>query len=64
MSRDILNEFGPDSPMNQKPSATSGGVEQCKELPYSPPQGPTGQMQKSPGLHGSNMGNQGTQGKH
>ena len=64
MARDILNEFGPDSPMDQKPRATSGGCTTAKELPYDPPKGPTGMMQKSPGLHGTNHGCCGTQGKH
>ena len=64
MDKDILSEYGPGTTQPQKGRATSGGSTTAKELPYSPPQGPTGQMQKSPGLHGSNMGNQGTQGKH
>ena len=57
MSRDILSEFGPDSPANQKPRATSGGVTRAKELPYSPPQGPKNQYHERPGLGGgSQMG--------
>ena len=62
MARDILSEYGPESPMDQKPRATSGGTE-CKPLPYDPPKGPTPHMQQSPGLHGTNHGNCGTQGK-
>lgn len=63
MARDILGEYGPDSPMNQKPRATSGGVEEAKPLPYSPPKGPIGQGHEGPGLGGMNHGNAGTQGK-
>lgn len=43
--------------------ATCGGECKPKELPYSPPVGPKGQMEKGVGLHGTNMGNCGTQGK-
>jgi len=63
MALHILSEYGPDSPMDQKPSATSGGVKECKPLAYSPPKGPTGQMEKGPGIHGTNHGNCGTQGR-
>lgn len=64
MPRDILNEYGPDSPEDQKPRATSGGVTEAKDLRYSPPVGPMGQGHKGPGLGGDNHGCQGTQGKH
>lgn len=64
MSKDILNEYGPDSPQDQKPRATSGGCTTAKDLPYSPPKGPMGIMgNERPGLGGSNHGNCGTQGK-
>lgn len=64
MARDILGEYGPDSPMNQKPRATSGGVTEAKPLPYDPPKGPMGIMgNERPGLGGTNHGNVGTQGK-
>lgn len=33
--------------------AKKGGVTEAKELPYSPPKGPTNQMQQGPGLHGT-----------
>lgn len=60
----ILSEYGADS----KPGggrATCGGCEYPpKELPYSPPRGPTSQMQQSPRLNGTNHGMAGTQGKH
>ena len=63
MARDILSEYGPDSPADQKPRASNGGDMPCKDLPYDPPKGPTSHMQQSPGLHGTNHGNCGTQGK-
>jgi hypothetical protein len=63
MARDILSGFGPDSPSNQKPRATSGGVTEAKPLPYDPPMGPIGIGHKGVGLGGDNYGNTGTQGK-
>ena len=63
MARDILREYGPDSPANQKPRASSGGVTQAKSLPYSPPKGPIGIGHSGPGLGGVNLGNCGTQGE-
>ena len=64
MARDILSEYGPDAAKSQKPAATSGGVTECKELAYDPPKGPTGHMQSSVGLHGTNHGCAVNQGKH
>lgn len=64
MSRDILSEYGPESPSDQMPRARSGGPTSAKPLPYDPPKGPKGQMDKGPGLHGDNCGNCGTQGKY
>ncbi len=62
MPRDILSEYGSDSPGNQQPRASSGGVTSAKELPYSPPKGPSNISDpQSPGLHGTNHGNCGTQ---
>lgn len=64
MPRDILSEFGKDSSQPQAPRATSGGVMETKPLPYSPPVGPTNINDgRSPGLHGENHGNCGSQGK-
>lgn len=60
---DILSQYGPDSPADQKPRATNGGRMEPKPIPYSPPVGPTSQMQQGPGLHGDNCGNCGTQGR-
>lgn len=57
MPRDILSEYGPDSPNVQKARATSGGPKQAKEMfHYSPPQGPIGQDHVGPGLGGDNHG--------
>ena len=62
MSKDILNEYGRDTPQKQAPVATSGGCTTAKEMPYSPPIGPKGIGDaKSPGLHGTNHGCCGTQ---
>ena len=55
---------GPNRPNHDKPVATSGGTTQAKELPYSPPVGPSNQHQSGPGIHGDNHGCCGTQGKH
>lgn len=60
---DILNEFGYDANSPQAPRATNGGCCDPKPIPYSPPKGPSGQMQQGPGTHGTNHGNCGTQGK-
>ena len=56
----ILDEYGNN---RSGPRASNGGRMEKKELPYSPPQGPKGQMHQGPGLGGSNCGNCGTQGK-
>lgn len=61
-SGDILRQFGPESSPGSK-RAECGGVCVAKELPYSPPVGPKGQSNNSPGLGGTNHGNAGTQGK-
>lgn len=64
MSKDILSEYGRDSSAAQVPRASGGGQQQVKEIPYSPPVGPTPHMERGPGLHGDNHGTCGTQGKH
>ena len=61
--RDILGEFGEESPDEQAPRATNGGQMECKPLPYKMPVGPKGMMKEGPGLHEGNMGNCGTQGR-
>lgn len=60
-SKDILSEYGPEATSGNR--AANGGKMEKKELPYSPPKGPTSQMQQGPGLHGTNHGCCGTQGK-
>jgi hypothetical protein len=65
MARDILSEYGKDSPANQKPVATNGGQCVPTPIPYSPPVGPKGIGDPhSPGLHGENHGNAPGQGRH
>lgn len=61
--RDILSEFGEDASKPQAARATCGGVLEAKKLPYSPPVGPIGLGNNSPGLGGTNVGNAGSQGK-
>lgn len=63
MAKDILSQYGPGSRQPQTSRATNGGQQTPKPIPYSPPKGPTAQMQKGPGLHGTNHGVCGTQGK-
>lgn len=61
---DILNQFGRDTPQTQAGVASNGGCITPKELPYSPPVGPANiNDPKGPGLHGTNHGNNGTQGR-
>jgi hypothetical protein len=65
MSKDILSMYGPDSPSNQMPRATSGGVKEAKKLAYDPPKGPTTFSHEGPGLADhTNHGCCGTQGKY
>ena len=63
MSDDILSDFGSDSGAGHRERASNGGRQEVKPLPYSPPRGPSGQMQQGPGLGGTNHGTCGTQGK-
>jgi hypothetical protein len=60
MARDILGGYGPE--VKEGSRATSGGVKEAKELPYSPPVGPKNKTQS--GASGTNHGCCGTQGKH
>jgi hypothetical protein len=65
MPRDILSEFGRDANKPQAARATCGGVTEAKPLDYSPPKGPSNiNDPKTPGIHGTNHGSCGTQGKH
>lgn len=43
---------------------SDGGKPVKKDLPYSPPVGPTSQTKQGPGLGGDNCGKSGTQGQH
>lgn len=64
MSKDILNMYGKDSSQPQVAGATNGGRMPDKAIPYDPPKGPSGiNDPKTPGIHGSNHGNCGTQHK-
>ena len=63
MTRDILDEYGPDAPKPQASRATCGGVTEAKTRPYSQPVGPIGLGHTGPGLGGVNLGNAGSQGK-
>lgn len=60
---DSIDDWGPGT-TKQAPRATNGGHYEPKPLAYDPPKGPTAHMQQSPGLHGTNHGMCGTQGKH
>lgn len=64
MTDDILSEYGKDSGAGQAARATNGGQMEKKDLPYSSPVGPQGQMHKGVGLGGTNYGNSVCQGKH
>ncbi len=64
MPDDILSDFGNDSGGGQKPRASNGGQMPVSPIPYSPPKGPSSQMQQGPGVHGDNHGCCGTQGRH
>lgn len=62
MAEDILDMFNPGGMEGSR--ASNGGQMPVKELPYSPPAGPKGiGDSQSPGIHGTNHGNAGTQGK-
>lgn len=62
MARDILREYGPDSPANQKARAGKGGIMEFRDvMDYAPPQGPTSIGDCGPGLHENNFGNCGSQ---
>lgn len=56
----------PESAQPQAARATNGGAQQPKDvMNYKPPQGPSNVGDpNSPGLHGTNHGNAGTQGRH
>lgn len=62
MTDDILSDYGRDSGAPQKPRATNGGVQEVKEIPYSPPVGPKNKTEV--GRSGTNYGTSVCQGKH
>lgn len=63
MSKDILDMYNPSGVEGNR--AGNGGQMPVKEIPYSNPVGPKNIGDpKSPGIHGSNHGNNGTQGRH
>lgn len=60
---EILNEYSNNSSMGGS-RATNGGQQTPKDIPYSPPQGPKSINDgNGPGIHGTNHGNCGTQGR-
>ena len=65
MARDILSEFGPESPQPQAERLQSGGdMPERDVLDYQPPQGPKYITRTGVGLRGgTNFGNAGSQGK-
>jgi hypothetical protein len=58
MARDILSQYGRNTPKTMRASASSGGVTSSKDvMNYSPPQGPKGIMEpQQPGLQGASAG--------
>lgn len=59
--KDILSEFGGEA-MDDASRPSGGGQLQTKPINYSPPVGPTNINDgRTPGLHGTNHGNCGTQ---
>lgn len=61
MSKDVLAPYSSQGMPDNR--ASNGGQQSVKEIPYSKPTADV-PMEKSPGLHGSNHGNNGTQGRH
>lgn len=64
MAGDILGMYGRDTQQTQTPSRTMNGTPAPKPINYSAPTGPKGiNDPKTPGIHGTNHGVCGTQGK-
>lgn len=66
MAGDILNMYGSDSSQPQASPASDGGRLTSKDvMGYKPPVGPKSiNDPKTPGIHGTNHGCCGTQGKY
>lgn len=66
MARDILGDYGRDTPQPQRARATNGGRLETRDVRnYQAPVGPKSiNDPKSPGLHGENYGNAPCQGRH
>lgn len=61
---DILSMYGPDSTQSMASQSSNGGKQTPKPIDYHPPKGPTSiNDPKTPGIHGTNHGTCGTQGK-
>lgn len=62
---EILGDYGRDTPQPQAGRATCGGEMPVRDVNnYQPPVGPSNiNDPKSPGLHGTNHGTSGTQGR-
>jgi hypothetical protein len=64
MAKDILSMYGSDARSGSRAKCGGDMTDCVKDVrKYRPPVGPTNQMQNSPGIHGTNHGNCGTQGK-
>ena len=63
---DIWDTYGNKSSQSEGGRASSGGPTTARDVKnYQPPQGPSNiNESKTPGLHGENHGNCGTQGRH
>jgi hypothetical protein len=59
--RDILGEYGPESPRHHAPVARSGGIKEAKSLKYDHPHGPEHQSHQGPGIKGGTVHPCGTQ---
>ena len=66
MARDILSDYGSDTSQPQKARASNGGCLEARDVHnYQAPVGPSNiNDRKSPGLHGTNHGVCGTQGRY
>ena len=64
-ARDILGEFGPESPSRPNALALPTAARwSASRFPYKTPVGPMGLMHKGVDVGGTNHGTCGTQGRH